>query len=142
MRLKVSSSSEYKKIRAVWYSKLKAEGFDDIEQDEDNLKVWSSDKFGRNKGMIQNGGFEAKAEYFRLATMFCAEYEFETELDRIIWTYHAEGLNNADITKLLREAKLIKTKTDRQYVWTIVNRLRVLMKAKYIGVKTEEDTDD
>ncbi len=132
-----SKKDEYSKIRAVWYDILKKDGFDDIEQDENNLKVWSSDKFGRKKGLVQNGGWQSKADYYRMADWFTNDYKFKNKLERTIWTEHAKGTSIVEITKLLK-AKRIKTNRDK--VWKTIRTLENKMKTMYLVGSNEDET--
>lgn len=118
--------TEYDKLRAYWYEVLKQQGFDDIEADDENLKVWSS-KFTRKKSLDT---MQAKEEYYRMATNFLREYKFKSRLERIIWEYHTNAISVRDIAKLLNDAKVSELKKDA--IWTIVNRLETLMKKRYL----------
>jgi hypothetical protein len=125
-----TSSSELKKLQKLWYAKLKKSGFNDIEQDEDNLKVWSADKFGPKKALVQNGGWEAKEEYYRLSGWFLNEYQFATKLERLIWEEHDKGISIVDITKMLKKRRV---KTNRDKVWKTIKRLEDTMKSMYLA---------
>ena len=90
-------TKEFKTLKNSWYSKLKKSGFNDIEQDENLLKVWDNKHF-----LVRYGdSFKAKEEYFRIAGQFLYEYEFENKLEKHIWTKHIEGLSVHDIAKFL-----------------------------------------
>ncbi len=126
--------TEYQKQKEIWYKKLKntkseeyPNGFEDIESDENNLKEWSS-KFARKKSM---DSMEAKQMYYSLATQFLNIYHFENELERVIWTYHTEGISVRNIAKTLKKVKL--KKTNRQTVWLVVKKLRTAMKKMYVN---------
>lgn len=124
-----SPDSEYERLKKLWYKKLKDSGFEDVETDEDRLKVWSSTLFGKSKGLVQNGGWQAKASYYQMTSDFLIDNRFETEIDKVIWEYHSHGISVRDITSTLRKAKV---KTNRQYVWEIINRLQTKMKQRYM----------
>ena len=119
------SKSDYDKLRKLWYEKLAAVGFEDAESDDHNLKVWSS-QFARKKSVVS---WEAKAAYYYMANNFLNEYEFETDLERIIWEYHANAISVRDITKLL---KGVKINTNRMTVWRTVHHLETIMKEMYL----------
>jgi len=128
----MAKKTDYQKERAIWYAKLKEDGFEDIEQDEDNLKVWSS-YFSRK---AQSREFmESKTTYYYLATKFLDEYEFETPLDKSIWTYHEAAVSVRDIAKILAKAKIV----DVSYVtiWKTIERLSFIMKKLYLAGYTE-----
>jgi len=71
-----------------------------------------------------------KLEYYDLATRFLNEYPFESERDRAIWAYHAEGISYRNIAKILRKAKVAKLKKDT--IWRIVSELKLTMKTMYL----------
>lgn len=124
------SSSELKKLQKVWYDKLKKDGFEDIERDENRLKVYSSYRFGKKRGMIQAGGYESKTEYYRLAGWFLHEHKFKSKVEKLIWQLHSEGKSGQVIAEILKKKKL--KNIGRKTVWVIVNELETLMKQKYL----------
>lgn len=109
-------SKKFLDLKDEWYKKLSSEGFEDIEANEDNLKVWSTYYTAKHRYVTR----EAKEEYYREAGTFLHEYEFSSELERQIWELHAEGLSLREIV-----AKLSKTgiKTYKFRVETIVSKL-------------------
>lgn len=120
---------EYERLRAIWYQKLKDDGFNDVEQDEDNLKSWST-KFVREGTPLAL--IESKTAYYQMATNFLNEYKFESELEKIIWTYHTEAISYRDIATVLKETKVVK-KMDRTTIWQIVQKLKKSMKNMYLS---------
>lgn len=120
----MSNPSEYDKLRKVWYEKLKDDGFDDIEADDDKLKIWSS-RFAQKQSVLS---WEAKAVYYQMATNFLTDFKFETTRDKNIWTYHANGMSAREITRTLRKVRI---KTNRMTVWRTISRLQKLMKQLY-----------
>lgn len=132
------SKKEFKKLKDEWYKKLKDSGFEDIEHDEDNLKTWALE-LSRRTNTDKTVVFEAKMTYYSMARNFLNDYQFNNEVDKKVWADHTEGISIEKITRSINESKL--TKTNRQYVWLIICRLRALMQSMYIG-KTLEDTDD
>lgn len=76
-------------LQEKWYKKLKNEGFDDIEQDEQNLKRWDG-RYFRNE--YNSTTFEAKKTYYQEAGKFLNYYKFQSILDKKIWTLHSDGL--------------------------------------------------
>lgn len=116
---------EFRKLQRDWYKKLKEDGFEDIEDTnskEEFLKEWHSSSFQLSHDPAT---FEAKQEYFYLATKFLSSYQFPTEVERIIWTLHAEG-------KSLREIAVdLQTKGHRLFkdkVHHIVKNLEAVMR--------------
>ncbi len=122
----MSSQASYKKERAKWYAKLKKSGFEDIEANEHSLKSWSSKFVRADKTSITS--WQAKQEYYYQATHFLNSHKFETNLEKAIWEYHANGISVREIASLLNKTKVIKT--NRQTIWLVVKKLRSLMKTK------------
>jgi len=120
-----SPKDNFKALQKKWYSKLKKEGFEDIEQDEENLKVWSQVFFGKHS--IEQ--IQAKQAYYQMATNFLEEYPFETERDRIIWEYHANGISAREIVVLFKK---IKIKINFMKVWRLIKKHRVKMYQMYM----------
>lgn len=129
MSKKPSPKDNYQKLKAEWYAKLKKSGFEDIEGDEDNLKIWSSTYFAHKLRTTHSGSWQAKASYYSMAERFLQEYKFESNLDYAVWEYHANGISVRDITATLKKANV---KTNRHYVWLIVRKLENEMKKAYL----------
>ena len=115
----------YVELKEIWYAKLKEAGFDDIEQDEYKLKMWSNRVYIENPNPVQR---EAKETYYILASRFLHDYKFKNQKDKIIWEYHANGISMRNIVKILEDVKI---KTNRNAVCVIVNRLATEMKKMY-----------
>ena len=122
--------TEYEKLRTFWYGVLKANGFTDIEQDEDTLKEWSSRTMRKNAHENLLDSWADKLEYYDMATRFLNEYPFDKELHRVIWNYHVEGISYRNIAKLLRKTKVARMKKDT--IWRIVSELKLTMKKMYL----------
>lgn len=129
----MSKKAEFEKLKKKWYSKLKESGFEDIEQDEDRLKVWSSD-FRLDKSTKLA---ESKEAYYYMAGNFLNDYKFENQVDKIIWEKHAEAMSVRDIAVLLKETGV--KKISYFTVWQVVNRLEVIMKKMYITNKSQDE---
>jgi len=95
-------SKEFQDLKDEWYGKLKDEGFNDIEQDEQNLKQWASSAFKHN---YDKAIFEAREIYYRLAGRFLYDNEFCNEYEKFIWTHHSQGISIRNIIKLLKSKK-------------------------------------
>lgn len=128
--MKKRQTNNYTQLRKIWYAKLAKSGFEDIEQDENNLKEWSSRII--NKQYIDP--LQTDAEYYYLATNFLNTYGFESERERIIWEYHANAISCRDIAKLLRKVRIKTTKTA---VWLVIKRLRSVMRTNIYERKNE-----
>lgn len=127
---KAHKPTDYESLRKIWYKKLKAKGFDDIETASGALRGHSTE-FSRPRAEWQGGGLAAKAEYYRLADRLLNEYEFANKRDKIIWEYHTNGISVRDIAKILHKAK-VKGTVNKDTVATTVQRLRDIMKSMYI----------
>lgn len=112
---------DLKSLQAEWYAKLKDEGFDDIEQDEEHLKAWHSHMF---KAQYSTEAFTAKESYYRAAGKFLHDYRFRTLLERAIWELHANGTTIMAITDSL---KGLGYKTYRRHVHETIQRLSKIM---------------
>lgn len=116
---------DYDSLKKTWYAKLKDEGFEDIEQDEDTIKWYSESRVKqsyRNQGLH---GIQSLQEYFRLAGHFAHDYKFETPLDQIIWDYHAEGVSVRETQRLL------KSRGYHMAVMTVHNAIRRLREVMF-----------
>jgi hypothetical protein len=111
-----TATSKYKKLQKKWYDKLKKEGFEDIEQDEDHLKQWDSQLFitrhtnftsksGKKEAHFDATWFKSQEEYYQLAGAFLHEHEFDSKVDKVIWELHSEGMPNTEIYKELVKRK-------------------------------------
>jgi len=134
-----------RQLKEIWYKKLKDKGFKDIEQDEYNLKRWSSE-FVRHNHNIDNkeisvrpknsrqkkDEFEGKRDYYYYAEHFLNDYKFKSERDRIIWEYHINGISAPNISKLLKKVKINISITT---VRVITKKLRKTMKEFYFNDK-------
>lgn len=123
----MSKSQTLKEQQQIWYKKLKDEGFEDIEQDETHLKVWTSSSFYRR---VKTDGsyidddknrlfWDTKAEYYRRAGQFLYEYSFECEYDRKVWELHSEGLSCQEISKFLKQSKQFTKSNGGKYNFPI-----------------------
>lgn len=125
MAKKLNPKEELKKQQKIWYSKLKKEGFNDIEQTDGNLRVWSASALsGYSQAEI-----DAKIIYYRMANHFLNEHQFETILDKVIWEYHAAGVGVRRIAEELSRVKI--SRQGRQTIYRAVKRLQKQMYALY-----------
>lgn len=132
----------YNKLKKKWYAKLKKEGFQDIEQDEYNLKRWSNE-FTRPNHNVDNKKYDArpkkvrqksdtfewKRDYYYYAEHFLNNYKFKSERERVIWSYHVNGISMRGIVDLLRK---IKIKVSKSTICNIVKKLKKTMKETYL----------
>lgn len=131
----MSNNKDLKKLQKTWYEKLKKSGFDDIERNEEDLKVGSSSIFLKHK--YTRDLWEAKAEYYRLAEHFLNEYRFATTLERVIWEYHTNAISTRNIAEILKRAKIKELSKSR--IHTIIQTLARAMKARYLVNSKDKD---
>lgn len=121
-------SQNLTKLKKTWYARLKKEGFKDIEKNEYILKHYDS---YYNRQQNYNYGIRTQRDlYYSMATHFLNDHKFETELERVIWTYHSEGISQRSITKLLTEVKLVSWKS-RFKVYQTIKKLKKIMFSLY-----------
>lgn len=111
----------------IWYSKLAASGFEDIEYKNGMMRRTIPQSIDKNrKSQVLIASIQ---DYYTMATHFLNDYKFETEMDKIIWEYHTEGLSIRSIVSVLKKARV--RRMGRDSVWKVVNRLENLMKLMY-----------
>lgn len=125
------SKANYRKLRKEWYAKLKESGFNDIEASETRLKSTSYDNlvYPSEKQLPSSIVLQAKIEYREMADDFLNTYAFKSNLERVIWEYHANSISYRNIAKLLYTAKITKTK-NYDFIFQIVKRLKAIMLGK------------
>lgn len=94
---KPKKAIKYEDLRDKWYARIKTKGFNDIEQTKDGQLSYG---LGKNFRLKQNSLTE---EYYYLARQFLNDYQFEDEIQKVIWEYHSEGLSTRDIAETLRK---------------------------------------
>lgn len=125
MSQKFYKTNEFKQLDAEWKKKLKDSGFEDLEDDQENIDRGSWD-FRRPKAIRAH---QTKTEYYYMATQFLNDYNFDTELEKIIWTYHTEGIGVRNISKILNAAKISTLK--KQAIHNIIMHLNRNMRELY-----------
>lgn len=108
---------QLKEQQDIWYKKLKDEGFEDIEQDEQSLIRWDSHYF---RTRYPDNTFRAKEEYYRLAGSFLHSHDFKSEKEKQVWELHAKGLPGTEIFIELRKRKV---KIYKDWVYLTIRRL-------------------
>ena len=117
-------TKKFKDLQKKWYSKLKEEGFKEIEDtnsDKEFIKTWDS-KYFSIKYKASPDAYEAKAEYYRAATSFLESHQFKDVIEKEVWSMHAEGFSLRDTATELK----IKIWVARM----IVNNLKKIMSGK------------
>jgi hypothetical protein len=134
------SAAQKRKLRtleeekALWYKKLKDEGFKDIEHPvKDTLKSWSNQFTSKQS----RNSWRAKQEYYYMATHFLNDYKFNSKLEQIVWEYHSNGLSSRQISRVLTAAKVSTLK--KSAVFNIIQRLQKLMKFMYMRPTQEQE---
>lgn len=124
----MSKKTELQIQQEIWYAKLKAEGFKDLESayDQDGLL---KNRFKKDQHDLPAVVKDAIESYYRMAYHFLNEYKFETQLDRVIWGYHADGISVRKITKLLGD---VSVQTSKSTIGLKIKHLRNVMKSIYL----------
>jgi len=111
-----------------WYKKLKESGFEDIESRNGDIRSCVPRK---HRGYAQLLDQMAITEYYEGCREFLNTYQFDSELEKVIWEYHTEGLGAETITKILH--KINATKYKRTSIENILYNLVRKMKARYVS---------
>lgn len=119
------NTKEFKALKAKWDKKLVDSGFEDIEQEDGNLKFWAAHSYIKRHDQIK---IEAKEEYYRLAGHFLFDYKFETLKEKEIWQLHSEGVPFRDISIILNKKNV---KTNKDSVNKVVAQLMAKMLELY-----------
>lgn len=118
-----------KQLLAEWNKKLKDSGFEDVEQDNGNLKQWHSVYFLARYKPVQ---FMLKETYYQMAGSFLNDHPFEDSIlgriDKYIWQRHSEGGTSR---KIAEELKSLNIKTNYNKVNKVIKALSDKMVEKY-----------
>ncbi len=131
----MSKKTDFKALKAKWDKKLADSGFEDIETANGDLKRHTA--YG-SRGLGYHGqiGWDAKVSYYTMAEHFLNDYRFDTNMDKVIWEYHANGISVREIAQLLQDLKLVDT-ISRGTVHNILKKLTKSMYAMYVGQHDE-----
>lgn len=123
---------KYKQLQEAWYSKLKESGFKDIEYADGSLKSYVPTSFTARDPLMQS----VTEEYYRMCYHFLNEYKFESELEKVIWEYHSNGLSARNIYKILTAEGMPKWKSQwkKSSIHKRIKNLVNLMKQRYLLV--------
>lgn len=127
------NKADFKKLKDKWYKKLEDSGFEDAESDEYNLKSWSSVFFLKNT--LES--WQAKATYYQMASNFLEEYKFDSNIEKAIWEYHANGISARNTSALLKKAKVKSIATSKSKISETVYKLKMKMYEMYMAKKPE-----
>lgn len=125
--IKGKKKSEFERVQDFWYKKLKDSGFNDIEYADGSIAVG----LPRSVKWKDEDLRQITQDYYCMAYHFLNSYQFDTELEKIMWEYHSEGLSARDISKLLKQTKVKKISRDR--VWVKLKKLENIMKGLYLS---------
>ena len=122
------SKADLEKLKKKWYAKLKKLGFNDIEQDEDNLKSWDSQRFLINNRHYGNraANHQSRADYYYYAGHFLNNHKFEKEIHKVIWEEHTNGVSVRDISEKLNKDRAYDV--SHETVRSIIKHYREIMK--------------
>lgn len=127
------TQTDFFDLRALWYKKLKEDGFDDIETfrgHTSKLRSWHSVYFHLRHD-AEDFGFQE--EYYRRASIFLEDYAFASHLEEEIWRYHQGGFSVRDTAK---DLQAMGFKINKDQVNEVVQDLQKIM--RYYPLDTEE----
>jgi len=127
------SSKSFKALKATWYKKLKDSGFKDAEDKNHELIRHSSSFYAKNSYYSLEAvalRIKAKTAYYRMASHFLHDFTFENNLDKSVWTLHAEGGSTREIARKLN-------KKSHTTIFFIIKALRTKMFEMYSEKKHE-----
>ena len=118
---------DYRSLKKIWYDKLAKSGFDDIEYNEEKFKhVSHGSYFGRTE-VARN--YYPKMEYYSMAGQFLHNHKFQSNLEKVIWEYHANGISIRNIIKLLNKVRIYRKKDE---IHAVIKALVHEMKKKHL----------
>lgn len=125
-------------LQNEWYEKLKNDGFDDIETRRGALKKFHSKRFRSATDPYSDPEYlKSKQNYYIRATQFITFFKFESDLEKEIWTLHADGKSFRVIALSIRH----KDKgANKDKISGIINRLKIHFK-KFV-LQPEEHHDE
>ncbi len=97
---------KFKRLKAIWYAKLAASGFDDIEKPNGKLRddVRMDDE--RHPRSFSRVAFVNAQRYYELATQIAMALSTRDPRSRI-WLAHAAGWSNREIEKMLHVSRYL-----------------------------------
>lgn len=97
---------KFKKLQKSWYKKLAKKGFNDIEHDENHLKLSTERFVTRDGGAYANPTLtKAKFEYYNNCRKFSNEYKFKNKTEKKIFELHSEGVSIRDIAAKIKQSR-------------------------------------
>jgi hypothetical protein len=123
------NSKEFKELKAKWDKKLEKSGLENIEQEDGNLKNWSSRVFSSSRSGINVEDrieyYKSVEGYYRTAGQFLHEYKFKSNKEKLIWELHCEGLSVREIMIIMRKRKF---RVYSNGIYDVIRRLSGEMK--------------
>jgi len=110
-----TQSQEFKALQKEWDAKLKASGFDDIEdttREDRPLKAWHNFRFKRTP-IVQR---EATETYIDSAKALLLTYPFKNPTHRRIWELHCEGKSRREIEEAISGFKKTYKHANIQFI--------------------------
>lgn len=122
---KFYQSARFREINREWQKKLKESGFSDIEYTFPN-----GDTSGLTKPAIGVCGpqpslqkYNARIEYYTMASKFLHDFKFSTRLDFKIWELHSDGFSYRKIVKTCN-AHTIYGVIDVNYIFAFMKEIK------------------
>lgn len=112
-------SKQYRELQAVWYKKLKEQGFEDIEDTSKSdrpLEAWHSLRFQKVVGVQVD---MTQAYYYR-AKELLNTYQFKNKTHQRVWELHCEGLSKREIAE---EIKNLEKTYKRESIGLIIKNI-------------------
>ena len=123
------NNNDFKALKKLWYAKLKASGFRDIEYEDGSIES-PVPRLLRSR-MFQKESIEIIEDYYVMCVCFLDNYNFETQRHKAIWEYYTEGLSVRQISAILCKAKL--KGCSRSNVGHIIKKYTTIMKKMYLS---------
>lgn len=123
-------TKDFKNLSGKWKQKLAESGFNDIENEQGSLNTWST--HSHKKKLVSLERFENKELYYRWAGFFLHEYNFKSEIEKMIWDFHSSGISVRNIVIELKKRGIEKSGY-RSFVsiQKTISRLATIMKKTY-----------
>jgi hypothetical protein len=115
----------FRDLHKAWMKKLKVDGFTDIEDtssQNEYLKVWDSMYF-LNKA--EHESYDNTQTYYQVAEELLNTHQFDSDIEKQVWSYHADGLAVREIESMLYNKN---NKLNKDKINTIIQRLQ-----KFVG---------
>ncbi len=106
-RTTTPKNSEFLKVQDEWYSKLEAEGFDDIEvvkkRDTKNKRLILTDSDVVQPEIVRqyNGHFNNTDGYYQLCQQILREFKFKKPHHKIVFELHTQGKSQRAVKRIL-----------------------------------------